>query len=34
MDTPLAPHRVDSEMSVIAATVAVLGCSNSRTMSG
>ena len=32
--TPLTPHRVDNDRSVTATTVAVLGCSNSRTISG
>ena len=32
--TPSTPQRVDSDMSAIATTVAVLGCSNSRTTSG
>ena len=32
--TPSTPQRVDGERSAIAMTVAVLGCSNSRTMSG
>ena len=31
---PSMPHRVESDMSATATTVAVLGCSNSRTMSG
>ena len=32
--TPSMPHRVDSEPSATATTVAVLGCSKSRTISG
>ena len=32
--TPFMPQRVDSDASATTMTVAVLGCSNSRTMSG
>ena len=32
--TPWMPQRVEGETSAMATTVAVLGCSNSRTMSG
>ena len=32
--TPSTPQRVDSDASATASTVAVLGCSNSRTISG
>ena len=32
--TPPAPHRVDAERSATITTLDVLGCSNSRTMSG
>src|SRR6185295_15263364 len=34
MGTPSTPHRVESDPSATTMTFAVLGCSNSRTMSG
>ena len=34
MSAPLAPQRVDSDVSATATTPAVLGCSNSRTIIG